>query len=593
MGLGTLLQEFMRRYGYAKAGEPFKDHPLHQLLRRIQDELRSLRVVQDYQDHDQLRIRGSIGQGSWATIPWLALMDTRLTESVQQGVYVVYLFASDMSRVYLTLNQGVTDLRQREGPKYARNILRRQAEAIRQRPQVQALSTLGFKLDWDLDLNVSSGTASLYTDSTIAYKEYRAEAMPGDPALESDLGEVLAAYRDYADEVAGQDGKPQASSSSTTDINLGEASPESPNAHALADLIDQIYARISGEGFVYAREDFAAFCTALKTKPFVILAGISGTGKTRLVEIVAHQLGVEDYTIAVRPDWSDSSDLLGYFDLRGEFRPGPLLKILQQANQDLGQPFFVCLDEMNLARVEHYLPEFLSVFEKRYRDGGRIVTPPIFPSAPEPWGQVYFSDNVFLVGTVNMDETTYPFSRKVLDRANTMEFNYINLNYLPPRNSAPEALPAAWSALRPTYCRLPEFYSQDPKLFDKVIGVLQQLNAILEPGDFQVGYRVRDEVCLFVLHGLEAGMTLETCLDFQVRQKILPRIQGSRSAVRSILTGIWNWATGESYSSDDPELVDRMSGAGQDHDILYPRTAAKVVGMIRRLEEEGFTSFWV
>lgn len=588
LALNELLREFMQEYSQARMGAPFKGHPLHQTLRQIEAAISDLSPVQAY---STLKVRGSVGQGNWATIPWIALLDTRLTNSVQQGVYIAYLFASDMSRVYLTLNQGVTDLSQREGQKHARQLLRQQADAIRQRSKVRDLP--GFVLNWDLDLGVSTGTASLYTDSTIAYKEYQRQALPGDLVLEQDLAAVLAAYKDYADQQVSSGAPPPGGQPSPSPKVTPPQPGRGPDQVGLAALVERLYEGARSEGFFYPREDYIAFCIALKTKPFVILAGISGTGKTRLVEIVARQLGVEDYTIAVRPDWSDSSDLLGYFDLKGEFRPGPLLKILEQANHNLDQPFFVCLDEMNLARVEHYLPEFLSVFEKRHRGGGRIITPPISPSAPQPWGQVYFSDNVFVVGTVNMDETTYPFSRKVLDRANTMEFNYIDLNYLPPANQAPQVHPADWAELKPTFCRLPEFYSQDPKLFDQVIGVLQELNTLLEPGGFQVGYRVRDEVCLFVLHGREAGMELETCLDFQVRQKILPRIQGGSSAIRSVLTSIWNWATGQHLSADDPELAEKVTAVAGDHDFLYPRTAAKLVTMIRRLEEEGFTSFWV
>ena len=112
------------------------------------------------------------------------------------------------------------------------------------------------------------------------------------------------------------------------------------------------------------------FYLSLKTKPFVILAGVSGTGKTKLVKLFAEALGATSANgqfnlIPVRPDWSDPSDLLGYKDLTGAFRPGRLAEVLVEASKESNRnkPYFICLDEMNLARVEHYFSDLLSVIE--------------------------------------------------------------------------------------------------------------------------------------------------------------------------------------------------------------------------------------
>lgn len=179
---------------------------------------------------------------------------------------------------------------------------------------------------------------------------------------------------------------------------------------------------------------------SLKSKPFVILAGTSGTGKTRLVRLFAEAIGATSANgrycqVAVRPDWSDSTDLFGHVDLNGNFVPGAILPFLKAAKGDKKHPYILCLDEMNLARVEYYMSDFLSIIESRGLKDGEIVSDLIMTNdkygndkeAVATYGEIGFPQNLYIVGTVNMNETTFPFSRKVLDRANTIEFNYVNL----------------------------------------------------------------------------------------------------------------------------------------------------------------------
>lgn len=582
MSIRNLLQTFLDGYPRARVGEPFKDHPLHKIMKDLVQKIEDLSCVRNYSP--SLKVSGSVGQGNWATVPWIGLLDTRVAPSIQQGVYVVFLFAADMTRVYLTLNQGVTVLYQKRGAKEAKQELRKLANSLREREYIRTLP--GFRLDWEIDLRTESGIGATYTDSTIAYKTYFRDTLPDDEELERDLEALLKAYKRYADghnEPSPEPPPPEPGNEKKTNNDLP----------SFANIITELRKRVRAKGFFYPEDQFQAFCISLKTKPFVLLAGISGTGKTRLVELVARQFGVEERTIPVRPDWSDSSDLLGYRDLRGSFRPGPLLEVLREANENLHIPYFVCLDEMNLARVEHYFAEFLSIFEKRTKRAGRIVTPPIVGrfAGESPWSEVYLSDNVFLVGTVNMDETTHPFSRKVLDRANVHEFNQVELDYRPDFTPLGDSGALDWTSLRPVYCRLPEFYHEDPEMFDRAISIIKEINAILEPGLFQVGYRVRDEICLFLLHAKEAKLKEQVALDMQILSKILPRVQGSSATTRDILVRLWNWVTGLSISADDPDLLDKTADVPEG--ARFPKTAAKIRVMLCRLEEDGYTSFWV
>lgn len=125
--------------------------------------------------------------------------------------------------------------------------------------------------------------------------------------------------------------------------------------------------------------------------------------------------------IPVRPDWSDPADLLGYKDLSGRFQPGPITKVLVDARKPENQHklYFICLDEMNLARVEHYFSDLLSVMETQEWREEKITTQDLIsptlldaPEDQEEYGSLGIPENVFLIGTVNMDETTHPFSKK-------------------------------------------------------------------------------------------------------------------------------------------------------------------------------------
>jgi energy-coupling factor transporter ATP-binding protein EcfA2 len=194
------------------------------------------------------------------------------------------------------------------------------------------------------------------------------------------------------------------------------------------NMLKKFTSFIRNRGFSYPDLLIENFYLSLKTKPFVILAGVSGTGKTKLVKLFAEAVGAStdngQFTlIPVRPDWSDPSDLIGYKDLSGVFRPGPLTQVLVEAAQphNRDKPFFVCLDEMNLARVEHYFSDLLSILETQQWSGDRIVTDPVIRRETldteddrDRYGELYLPDNVYIIGTVNMDETTHPFSKKVL-----------------------------------------------------------------------------------------------------------------------------------------------------------------------------------
>lgn len=375
----------------------------------------------------------------------------------------------------------------------------------------------------------------------------------------------------------------------------------------VSEKVNQIKNYIGGKGFTYPDGLIENFYLSLKSKPFVILAGTSGTGKTRLVRLFAEAIGANEKNqqykqVAVRPDWSDSTDLFGHVDLNGTFVPGTIIDFLAEAQRNPDHPYVLCLDEMNLARVEYYLSDFLSVIETRDFVGGHIKSDPLVrleqygtdEAARKKYGEIFFPENLYVIGTVNMDETTFPFSRKVLDRANTIEFNYVDL--LPDYAGSVEAtcLFEKNEFLKTEVLKLAECAEEDQ---DYIIGIckrLQDINGILQKANAHVGYRVRDEICFYMLNNRKAGLlTDDDALDNEIMQKILPRIQGSGISVKEMLCELFIKILAKDYDNPDGDAIGMQMILNKKDGVRYPRSAAKVMFMVRRFEEDGFTSYWL
>lgn len=774
--LHDALKTVMSDYLQAKT-ESFAGHKLGAFVRQtIPHELSQFSFI-----HDNLKVQGSVGQGNWATIPWIAIMDKRITLTTQQGEYIVYLFAEDMKSVYLTFNQGVTIPLRDKGRRVGHQYLQHQVNVLR-----ELLPLDGMRKDDQIYLT-SGGLGQDYQVSTVAYYRYDIDHLPNDENLISDLQNVVNNYKLYVESIepeedselgsynymiahlyltqgitnflgsvypigatieqlidnqnkvlfSGDDVKRprvriQHIGRALSELGLvelnnktyilteqgyefylhrgqnfwqlgeqqitllrdhitnhdhssllkairsaiqivqelrqfdltnfserfvaalgkqdswGEVTQNSRsrfilnwlqelmyitkegNQYTAMDIEEQapvdtlavterlkiIKAFIKQKGFQYPDHMVENFYLSLKSKPFVILAGISGTGKTKLVKLFAEAIGATEANkqftlIPVRPDWSDPTDLIGYQDLSGVFRLGELTKVLLEASkrENRHKPYFICLDEMNLARVEHYFSDVLSLLETQQWKDGRIVTDTIVPKEmlnasgnEERKADLYIPDNVFIVGTVNMDETTHPFSKKVLDRANTIEFNYINLQDFPEMETDEGTIEhgtASSPFLRSDYLQLKDAYAEHSELIKKTTEKLVPINQMLEEIHAHVGFRVRDAVCFYMIYNQRFElMTEEQAFDLQLLQKVLPRIQGSSQSVKRLLIELMLFCTNqkgkmEELLNDAAELYDPWRRSAEEPKALYPQSARKLAYMLRRLEEDGFTSFWL
>ncbi|MFB7816389.1 MrcB family domain-containing protein [Paenibacillus chitinolyticus] len=596
--LRQALEDTLNTYTAAK-NEPFANHALGTLFRRtIPEYINSQPFI-----NENYKVQGSIGQGNWVTIPWIAILDKRITEKIQSGEYITYLFSADMTSVYLTLMQGVDNPLKERGRKEGHRYLAQKVQELR-----GLLPLEGMQKDNNMFL-APSGLGRDYQVSTVAYIRYDKDHLPEEDQLLADLENVMNNYKLYVDHVVGQTA--EVGEELVEEFEL----PIPTDTLTVPERIGQIKSYIEQKGFHYPGALIENLYLSFKTKPFVILAGVSGTGKTKLVKLFAEAIGAirenNQYTlIPVRPDWSDPSDLLGYKDLSGAFRPGRLAKVLVEASKEENRhkPYFICLDEMNLARVEHYFSDLLSIIETQKWQEERIVTSPLIQAEElgtedqSVYGGLALPDNVYLVGTVNMDETTHPFSKKVLDRANTIEFNYINLMQYPGYEDLGEGaaiVPASNGFLRADYLQLVEAYPNYPELIQRTTEKLVTINEILEDIHSQVGFRIRDAVCFYMVYNQRFELLSENdAFDWQLLQKILPRVQGSSSSVKRALLGLMQVAVGKPLNMgaliDDASELTRKWGSRQSTEVApYPQSARKIAFMIRRLEEDGFTSFWL
>ena len=811
----TIIEKILSEYILAKQ-QTFAGHPMGSFFRNDIPNFIYKTGIVDSRTH---LITGSVGQGNWATVPWVCIFDRKITTSATKGVYIVYLLSKDGKTLYLTFNQGCTDIRNSHSKADTIKIMRQKAAEI-----ALKIDSRGFASDDKIDLGFGlTELAELYQKGTIFYKAYRQGNVPSDEELKADLKNMMDIYREYVnpskpdpnaelvkfkkllqifvrqlkinndilpgEKIYGQgyrdmpkiqsiykdcreydgyilelalqagfhsydasnyvhlreswinvvpifkqiDGsrhdvtglqvvvKPDNNvlreypvqsleqlglfdekvpnqelskffadfkkeidifikrigkfdsweiideetavktcdksffeyngsgvpkeicwffdaedlssgetkaikvvyngeeytgkvANDTTDrrrvrifwsADLGRLFDTYKNTESKATFVkkqtgvyeitfkggekemtikEQVAAirkYIEAKGFNYDGSLIENFYLSLKSKPFVILAGTSGTGKTRLVRLFAEAIKAEYELVSVRPDWSDSSDLFGHVDLNQKFVPGAIIDFVKQAELNPTKPYFLCLDEMNLARVEYYMSDILSAIETRRYESGMIITDPVVSSAnygndtfsAGKYGKVILPGNLYIVGTVNMDETTFPFSKKVLDRANTIEFSYVDLLSMPSFSTATaDKITVTNEFLVSKYITLNDCDAVDREYIGSVCTTLSRINGILEIANAHIGYRVRDEIVFYMLNNREADLLYDkVAFDNQIMQKILPRVQGSSESIKTMLGELLKICESEKYEA----------------------SAKKINFMIKRYEEDGFTSYWL
>lgn len=544
-----------------------------------------------------LFVKASIGMtGNISKIPWISYCAEG--QETQKGIYPVLLFYGTPE--FLERNKNKTNVRK---------IVLAYGVSANKRPdilwgvQVSGKKTIEDAfLEWKYD---TTDTGIKKYNSSFVYKTYDWTADIDYDIIQRDVDTIIDIYLDIIEK-----------SKKESVVSVKHSS----KGNFLINI-------------TFSMLPYRPYITAIKSKPFLLLAGISGTGKSRIVRELARacwEEGSKEYEepkpknfkmIQVKPNWHDSSELLGYVSrVSGEpvYVIGDFLKFIAKAWENEDVPHFLCLDEMNLAPVEQYFAEYLSVIESRKNKNGKVVTDAIIEKCAEQWyfdltSQLTEDDdlrkkfneegisipqNLIVIGTVNMDETTFSFSRKVLDRAMTIEMNEVDLEAgLDNRYESIGKLGAA--ELIGNAVEGVDVYADNKEVCKTVIGYLKAVNDKLEGTPFKVAYRTRNEFLLYVVNNLpynknEDGeellqeVVIARALDEITNMKILSRIEGDTEKIGYILEDL-SGAIKEQLSTISSGK--EYSGTKGKEGTEYSVSLAKLKEMKLRLKS-GYTSFW-
>ena len=520
---------------------------------------------------DTYRIKGSIGTGRITKCPWVAIMNKKETETTQSGIYLVFLFTKDLKKVYLSLAQGVTNLKLTE--------IIKSREALR--------SELCLQNDLLLQFN----------DQEIDSEEYKASAIYSNEWKCNDNAyceRLLIAYIDaYNTYMKHKEGK----NSIQTPIKVPCQSGNIDSRFSIRKMIGHI----KETGLLYSDPLVKRFAFSLMSKRFLILSGLAGSGKTQLALAFASAL-VENKdkqmcVVSVGADWTNREPLLGFPNaLQPDKYVKPesgVLDLLIEANREenADKPFFLILDEMNMSYVERYFADFLSAMESKEKINlwnSDKNSDKVIDGVPQ---RIDLPKNLFIIGTINVDETTYMFSPKVLDRANVIEFKISSKEmgkFLQEmREIDRDCIISKAAGMGADF--VAKACKKDLAQDGEAVKMLQQFFDELKNVNAEFGYRSATEIFRFICQAkdnddTDKKMTDAEILDAAIVQKLLPKLHGSRKKLEPVLAQLWKLC---------------FTGAGKDLNIAkenvekaqYKESADKIRRMYESATANGFTSF--
>ena len=507
-------------------------------------------LLVDFFPKETYKIKGSIGQGRITKCPWIAIMNKNVTTSTQKGVYLVFLFSDDLQRIYFQLGQGIA--------KSSEDDIVSMRETIRH--------TLGLENQFLKHLNDQSIDDKKYKSCAI----YAIEWNTNDAKYcEQILAEYKTAYDKYID----------------TFVNKKMSVHKTKTLSEFSFSVNTLIDNIQKTGLIYSETLIKRLAFSLMAKPFVILSGLAGSGKTQLAlafaKCLSEKIEEQVCTVSIGADWTNREPLLGYPNAlkSGEYvKPeSGVLQLLMRANEDSSKPYFLILDEMNLSVVERYFADFLSAMES-----GEPIK--LWDNENDVPSQIHLPKNVFVIGTINVDETTYMFSPKVLDRANVIEFkiapNEMEL-YLGENVSI--NLANAYSACADMAADFVDKAKSQVAKDDKQKDVLLSFFIELKKVNAEFGYRTVNEICRY-LHFADGEMENDEAVDTTILQKLLPKLHGSRKKLAPVLTSMWRLC----QKNDISKSIDSEYNK---NDFKYPESAEKIQRMYNAVVDNGFTSF--
>lgn len=515
--------------------------------------------TKDYlKKYNGLKVRVSFGQGNQSHIPWIAFLDS--SNTVQKGIYPVYLYYKQ--KKILILAYGVSET----NPPDHRWVT----------PDQQTIEHF-FKEN-------QLGNPRRYKDSLI-FKEYDLNSELSPAQMDADLNELIDIYKNQKNNM-------------TTPLE----SVKEPFSQK--DFTPKAFLKaVSKAGLVYSPFLLTRFTASLLTKPFVILTGLSGSGKTKLAQSFVQWISADESQYKIIPvgaDWTNREPLLGYPNaLQPETYVKPdsgVLDLILNANSNPKAPYFLILDEMNLSHVERYFADFLSAMESE-------ETIPLYSGEEVQNGvpnELKIPSNLFIIGTVNIDETTHMFSPKVLDRANTIEFRVTQLemkDFLDEfRKVDLKNLKGHGAAMRTSFLEIANTKEITIKDNQTINDALIEFFGELQKVGAEFGYRSASEIIrlIYQLEILDPELGIDEKIDIGIIQKLLPKLHGSRRQLTDKLVSMAEFCF-KDYQQPE-KLEERLNEVdffeNMDREkVKYPLSLDKIGRMYHAAIANGFASF--
>lgn len=360
------------------------------------------------------------------------------------------------------------------------------------------------------------------------------------------------------------------------------------------DFLHEFKVKTKELGLFYSDKDLYNFHIAMKTQSLVILAGMSGTGKSQLVHAYAKALRLpasQVNFIPVRPSWTDDSDLIGYPDtLHNVYRPGDsgLINTLIRAENEKENLFIICFDEMNLARVEHYFAQFLSVLETDIRTL-KLYNEDLqhrFYNNEQYKPSISIRENVMFVGTVNIDETTHQFSDKVLDRSNVIELDVLSYHHLLEIEEKKESKPnERGSTTAGEYASYRDKHVRSVHLSRDELSFLWDLHHLLQKTTVKMGIgpRVVRQIDRFIKNmPISCPFTKGEAMDLQILQRVLTKVRGPEEMLKEIV-GVYKESEDTVTGSLLFDLFDKY-----EHVSEFILARSSIINKARELKRNGY-----
>jgi 5-methylcytosine-specific restriction protein B len=559
-GLETECFKLLQKYGFEinkKNMTSYYSELIKFLEQAKTDDLGTTRnnYIQKYFGLD---VKISFGQGGAAKIPWISFLT--VNQSTSNGIYPVYLYFKAENLLVLAYGVSVTNVPQKKW--------------LLKNPK-----TISTYFD-----EVGLGVPFNYGNSFI-FKTYNTNQLPIKSTIDSDLNEILNYYK-------------------SIDFSLDN----NPSTVPLEFNFESFHSKSQESGLIFSPQIIQRFIASLCTKPFVICSGLSGSGKTKLAQAFAQWISADDSQYLIVPvgaDWTNREPLLGYPNaLKKEEYVSPengVLDLMIRAKQNVEnnevatKPYFLILDEMNLSHVERYFADFLSTMES----GDKIPLHKIKNESKEIPQALNLPKNLFIIGTVNIDETTYMFSPKVLDRANTIEFRLtennladfiasdikLDMDLLKAQGANMSdgfmamALQKTDKNLKPSEADLKLFFSE------------------LKKSGAEFGYRTASEIGRLMYMLKELGESGDNLLDIAIMQKLLPKLHGSRNKLTKVLPILGGFCLTDNSKIKEDYLdkfvSNNLSEAAikDDENVKFKISFEKICRMYKNAVENGFASY--